>query len=477
MNAPIFPPVSPELIDRFGAIVGPRYAVTDPAEVQPYLIEPRDTYVGRSPLVLRPGSVAEVAAIVKLANATGTPIVPQGGNTGMVGAQTPDTSGGEIVVALGRLNKIRATDPTGNTLTAEAGVTLLTVQEAAEAADRLFPLSLSSEGTCTIGGNLAANAGGTGVLAYGNTRDLVLGVEVVLPSGEVWNGLRTLRKDNTGYDLKHLFIGSEGTLGIITAAVLKLFPRPKGRSVAFAGLASPEDALRLFAIARSIAGAAITAFEFTIRFGLETVLRHAPGVRNPLAGMHEWYVLIEISSQLSDEDAATIMENVFVAALEEGVVEDVARAETIQQAKDFWNIRHGLSDIQKREGGSIRHDVSVPIGQVPAFLHAGIDLVTKMIPGCRPCPFGHLGDGNIHFNVSQPVGMDKEAYLGHLNQMHQAVHALTTSFGGSISAEHGIGQAKRGDLPGVKSPVEMALMRSIKATIDPKGILNPGKVL
>ena len=472
MNAPTQP-----LLDRFAEIVGAPYAVRDPAEIAPFLIEPRDKFHGRSPLVLRPGSVAEVSAILKLADESRTPIVPQGGNTGMVGGQVPSAAGNEIVVSLSRLNRIRAVDPATNTLIAEAGVILADAHAAADAVDRLFPLSLASEGSCEIGGNLSTNAGGTGVLAYGNMRELVLGVEVVLPGGAVWDGLRTLRKDNTGYDLKHLFIGGEGTLGIVTAAVLKLSPKPRGVGVAFVGLKSPDDALKLLQIARSQAGPHLTAFELLPRIGLDIVIRHAEGARDPLAASYPWYVLMEYSSGRSQQDADEAIEGIFAAGFEDGLVEDGAQAQSLEQAKAFWHLRESMSEMQKHEGGSIKHDVAVPLAAVPELLARGVAAVEKMIPGVRPVPFGHVGDGNIHFNFTQPVDMDKQAFLDRWEEVNATVHAIVTELGGTISAEHGIGTLKRDMLKGVKSPLELDLMRRVKAAFDPNGIMNPGKVL
>jgi FAD/FMN-containing dehydrogenase len=472
MNAP-----APPLLDRFAAIVGSPYAIREASAVQPYLIEPRDKFAGRTPLVLRPGSVAEVAAIIQLANETGTGIVPQGGNTGLVGGQIPSATGDQILVSMSRLNRILAIDPEGDTMTVEAGVILADVQKAADDAGRLFPLSLASEGSCEIGGNLSTNAGGTEVLAYGNTRDLVLGIQVVLASGEVWDGLRTLRKDNTGYHMKDLFIGAEGTLGIITAAVLKLAPKPSGTSVAFVGLRRPADALALLNIARNAAGTALTAFELIPRIGLETVLTHIPGTRDPLAGRHDWYVLLQIYSGRSQADADGLVETIFTAGMEKDLVEDGVRAETIEQAEAIWRLRHSLSEVQKFEGGSIKHDVAVPIALAPTFIERASEAVVKTLPGCRPFPFGHLGDGNIHFNVSQPVDMDKQDFLGRWDAINAAVFAIVGEMGGTISAEHGIGVLKRDLLKTVKSPVEMDLMRRMKAALDPNGILNPGKVL
>ncbi|MDQ0470587.1 FAD-binding oxidoreductase [Labrys wisconsinensis] len=465
-----------DLLARFAAIVGAPHALTDPADQQPYLVEWRDKYRGRTPLVLRPGAVEEVAAILKLAHETGTPVVPQGGNTGLVGGQIPHETGAEILVSLKRLDRVRAVDPENDTMDVEAGVTLQRAQEAAEAAGRLFPLSLASEGSCTIGGNISTNAGGTAVIAYGNTRDLVLGLEVVLADGRIWHGMRHLRKDNTGYDLKNLFIGAEGTLGVVTAAVVKLFARPRSVVTAFVGVPDPAAALALLHRARAAGGGTVTSFELLPRRAVEFVTRHDPASRDPLAEPHAWYVLVEISSTAAG-GGTEALEAVLADALEQGIVEDAAIAASQAQAQSFWRLREMLSEVQRHEGGSIKHDISVPVRLVPLFLEKALPVIEGLVPGCRPLPFGHLGDGNLHLNVSQPVGMDKAAYMARGEEMNAAVHAIVTELGGSISAEHGIGRAKRALLPGVKDPVELSLMRAIKATLDPQGILNPGKVL
>jgi D-lactate dehydrogenase (cytochrome) len=474
MSAPNIP--SADLLARFAAIVGDKYAITDPAEQESYLIEGRGLYHGRTPMVLRPGSTAAVSAILKLANETNTAIVPQGGNTGLVGGQVPHESGTEIVVALTRLNRIREVDAASNTMTCEAGVILTQAQEAAETAGRLFPLSLGAEGSCTIGGNLATNAGGTGALRYGVARDLALGLEVVLADGRVWNGLNKLKKDNTGYDLKNLFIGAEGTLGIITAAVLKLFPRPRAVETAFAGVPSPAAALGLYNLAREKAGDMITGFEFMPRIGMDFLLDYLPGTRDPLAAPHPWYVLIELSSQAS-EGLAAVMQELLAEGTQRGFVEDAAIAANLEQANIFWHLREALADVQKFAGGSIKHDVSVPVSMVPDFIAEATAAAQAFIPGSRPVPFGHLGDGNVHFNITQPAGADKAAFLARWEDMNAVVHAVAAKFGGSISAEHGIGRLKRGLLPGVKDPIALDMMRALKRTLDPKGILNPGKVL
>ncbi|GAA5656762.1 MULTISPECIES: FAD-binding oxidoreductase [Brucella/Ochrobactrum group] len=465
------------LIERFSAIVGEKNALTAPEDLAAYLVEQRDLYHGRTPLVLRPGSTEEVAAIMKLASETKTPVVPQGGNTGLVGGQQPDESGAAIILSLGRMNRIRNLDTVGNLVTLEAGVILKNLQEAAEKAGRLFPLSLGAEGSCQIGGNLGSNAGGTAVLAYGNMRELCLGLEVVLPTGEILNDLRYVKKDNTGYDLKDLFIGSEGTLGVITAAVLKIFPQPKGKGVAYAGLRNPEDVLRLFQLATEHAGPSLTGFELMPRVGVEFTVRHVDGVRDPLESPHDWYVLIDISSTRSEEDARTTLETILTEAFENDIIQDAAIGESVAQAQSFWKMREEMSWAQKPEGGSIKHDISVPVASIPAFIHEANAATLEMIPGARIVCFGHIGDGNLHYNVSQPVGADKEAFLARWHELNHRIHTIVASYTGSISAEHGIGQLKREELAFFKQDVALDLMRRIKSAFDPAGIMNPGKVL
>ncbi|MCC6888235.1 MAG: FAD-binding oxidoreductase [Hyphomicrobiales bacterium] len=463
-----------ELLARFAAIVGERHALTDANDIEPYLIEDRGLYRGRSPMVLRPGTVAQVSAIMKLASETGTPIVPQGGNTGLVGGQTPHH--GEIVLSLKRLDRIREVDPLSNTMTCEAGVVLVKAQEAAAAVNRLFPLSLGAEGSCTIGGNLSTNAGGTGALAYGVARELVMGLEVVLADGRVLDNLRKLKKDNTGYDLRHLFIGAEGTLGIITAAVLRLFPRPRAVETAFVGMSSPHQALALLNLAYERAGGSVTGFELIPRIALEFAVRHAPMCRDPLSARHRWYVLMELSTQ-AREGLRAIIEDILTTGAERGLIEDATIAESLDQTKALWLLRHHIADTQKYEGGSIKQDVSVPVNAVPDFIEEATAKVEALVPGCRPVPFGHLGDGNIHYNVSQPPGADRAAFLKHWDAVNDAVFAVVAKYNGSISAEHGIGVMKRALLPSVKNPVAYELMRDFKRLLDPQGILNPGKVL
>jgi FAD/FMN-containing dehydrogenase len=462
-------------LSALAAIVGDAQVLTDATLIAGHLAEPRGLYRGKALALVRPATTTEVSGIVALCNEWRIPLVPQGGNTGLVGGQTPDESGREIILSLQRLNRIRDIDPSANSMIAEAGVTLANAQRAAREADRLFPLSLASEGTCTIGGNLSTNAGGVAVIAYGNARDLTLGLEVVLADGRVLNGLSKLRKDNTGYDLKNLFIGAEGTLGIITAATLKLFPAPRSVATAFAGLASPQKALDLLALARCFAGAAITSFELIPRIGLDYVLAHANG-RDPLSAAHAWYALIEISSQMAtglDDVLTSLLE----AASDQGIIEDASVAANGAQRQAFWRLRESLSEVQGKEGGSIKHDVSVPVSATPAFLAQAGEAVARFMPGARVVAFGHLGDGNIHFNVSQPIGADIKAFLAQWKAMNDVVHEIVRQFGGSISAEHGIGQLKRDLLRQTKDPVALDLMRTLKSTLDPHGILNPGKVL
>ncbi|MGO9983211.1 MAG: FAD-binding oxidoreductase [Rhodomicrobium sp.] len=466
-----------ELLARFAALVDVKGVLTTSADVQPYCVEWRDRYFGRTPMVLRPANTAQVSAILKLAHDERVAIVPQGGNTGLVGGQIPFETGSEIVLSLGRMKAVHAADPAGNTLIAEAGATLQSVQAAAAAVDRLFPLSLASEGTCQIGGNIATNAGGIHVLRYGTMRDLVLGIEAVFPGGEIWHGLKTLRKDNTGYDLKSLLIGSEGTLGVVTAASLKLFPRPAEVATVFAGCPSLEAVAQLFSRAYESAGPLLTAFELIPRVGVEFVTKHLPRIRDPLADAHPWYVLLEVASPLAEGLAERVAMALLEDALEKGIAGDAALAASELQARSFWCLRENISEVQRHEGGSIKHDVSVPVSAIPAFIAEADAAVAQLIPGARPVPFGHYGDGNIHYNISQPQGADKAAFLARWDEVSDAVHAIVLRFGGSISAEHGIGRMKAHALEGIKPPMELGAMRRIKAVFDPRGILNPGKLL
>ncbi|KRR09528.1 FAD-binding oxidoreductase [Bradyrhizobium valentinum] len=467
------PPLPAELIAKFRAIVGDKYAVTDAADIAPYVTEERDLFHGRSPLVLRPGSTAEVSAICKLASEHKIALVPQGGNTGLVGGQTPHN--GEVVVSMRRLDKIREIDPASNTMTCEAGVVLQIAQQRAAEAGRLFPLSLGAEGSCTIGGNLSTNAGGTAALAYGVAREMALGLEVVLADGRILNGLSKLKKDNTGYDLRNLFIGAEGTLGIITAATLKLFPKPHAVETAYVGLKSPAQALKLLSIAQNEAAGSLTSFELLADIAVDFSLRHGIDIRDPLTSKHPWYVLMELSS--SRDDASAALESILAKGMEEGIIDDAVIAANLSQRAGFWKLRDEMSAAQKPEGGSIKHDISVPVAAVPAFIEEANAAVVKLIPGSRPVPFGHLGDGNIHYNVSQPIGGDTADFMSRWHEVNEVVFAIVLRMGGSISAEHGIGVLKRDELPDVKDKVAIELMRGIKAMLDPLGIMNPGKVL
>lgn len=465
------------LLRQFIDIVGPAHALTAAADIEPYLVENRGLYHGASPLVLKPGSTEEVSAILKLASATGTPIVPAGGRTGLVGGQVPREESRDVVLSLERMNRVREVDTVGDVIVVDGGCILADVQKAAEAHERLFPLSLGSEGSCRIGGNLSTNAGGTAVLAYGNMRQLCLGLEVVLPTGEIWDGLRRLKKDNSGYDLRDLFIGAEGTLGVITGAVLKLFPRPRGRQVAFAGLKSPADALALFERASLLCGTALTGFELMPRIGVEFTARHIPGVRDPLDTAHDWYALIDISTSDSAETAEAMITTLMEQAFEAELVQDAVIAASLAQQDALWHMRESMSEAQKPEGGSIKHDVSVPVARIPQFLEeAGAAVMTAM-PGARICAFGHLGDGNIHYNISQPVGADKAAFIDRWREINAIVHAIVRKAGGSISAEHGVGQLKRDELIATRPEIETALMNRIKQAFDPAGIMNPGKMV
>ncbi len=466
-----------KLAERFATIVGERYAVRDSSDIEPYVHEPRGLSIGTTALVLQPDSVEEVSAIMRLATETCTSVVPQGGNTGLVGGQIPDHSGEQVVVSLSRLNRIREIDPVSNTVVAEAGVVLDILHQAADVVDRLFPLSLASQGSCQIGGNLSSNAGGTSVVAYGNARELCLGVEVVLSSGEVLDDLRKLKKDNTGYDLKNLFVGAEGTLGIITAAVLKLFPRPKSREVAWVGLESPDAALALLDHAQDLGGSALTTFELIGHLPMEFAMRHIHDARPPLEGDWAWQVLIEFSSSRSVEDARTLMEDILSVGFEAGYVGDAAIAASVSHANEFRRLREMLPETQKAEGASIKHDISVPIASIPAFIEKAVFAVASVCPEARVVCFGHMGDGNLHYNISQPVGMDGAEFLLLYRRMNDAVHDVVRRFNGSISAEHGIGQLKREELIATASPVAIDLMRRVKAAFDPVGIMNPGKVI
>jgi D-lactate dehydrogenase (cytochrome) len=469
--------VPERVIEDLKAAVGPKGWIDAEADKAPYLVDARELYRGRTPLVLRPASTEEVAAIVGVCASAGVGIVPQGGNTGYVGGSVPGEGGGEVLVSLGRMRRVRAVDPIDYTMTVEAGCILAEVQQAAAAAGRLFPLSLAAEGSCQIGGNLSTNAGGTAVLRYGNARDLVLGLEVVLPDGTVWDGLRRLRKDNRGYDLKQLFLGAEGTLGIITAAVLKLFPQPEERCTAFLAVADPAGATRLLARFRDVSGDAVTSFEYLHRACLDLVFEHLPGGTDPFETGYRHYVLLELSTGDCDRGLQALAERILADALEAGEVLDAVIAASEAQGERLWALREGIPEAQKLAGASIKHDVSVPVSRVPEFLIEATALAEQAIPGVRVAPFGHLGDGNIHFNLTQPVEGEPAAFLAHGERITSEIHELAAALDGSFSAEHGIGRLKKEELRRYKAPVELSLMATLKRALDPKGIMNPGKIL
>ena len=465
------------LADRLRAIVGDPGLVTDAHAREPFETDWRGHYHGKAALVVKPASTAEVAAVVKALADAKVAIVPQGGNTSMCGGATPDASGTQVIVNLSRMNKVRAVDATNNTMTVEAGCVLADLQRVAAEADRLFPLSLGAEGSCEIGGNLSTNAGGTGVLRYGNTRELVLGLEVVLPDGRVWNGLRGLRKDNTGYDLKHLFVGAEGTLGIITAAVLKLFPRPRAMATAMAAVEGPEQAVTLLGKLRDTCGDRITAFEYLPRICIDLVLKHIPNTRDPLSDTYPAYVLVELSDNGDAAAANAALEEALGNAVEEGLVQDAALAASEAQRLALWGLRENISEAQKQDGVSIKHDVAVPVSRVPdLYALAGKALAAKY-PDIRIVAFGHVGDGNIHYNCSKSERQAAEEFFRQAPDVNHIVYDVVQSLGGTISAEHGLGQLKRDEITRYKDPLELELMRSIKKTLDPNGIMNPGKVL
>jgi len=462
-----------QLLDSIRDAVGDRGWTTDPHAIAPHLVELRGLWQGECAMAVSPATTGEVAAVVGLCNAAGVPVVPQGGNTGLVGG---GVARGGILLMLGRLNRIREVDPVNATLTAEAGSVLADIQRAADEAGRLFPLSLGAEGSCQIGGNLSTNAGGVQVLRYGTARDLVLGLEVVLPDGRVWDGLRALRKDNTGYDLKQLFIGAEGTLGVITAAVLKLFPKPARRETALAAVPGAEAALGLFQRLRDEAADALTAFEFMDRQSIELAAAHVEGVADPFAEPHPGYALIELSGGGAD-DLSGALERVLARAVEDGQCADAVLAQSGTQAKALWRLREAVPESQRVAGASIKHDVSVAVSRIPEFLERARPIVEAAVPGARIVAFGHLGDGNLHYNLSQPEGVDGEAFLAERQRVNRLVHDLADQMGGSFSAEHGIGLLKRDELQRYKAGPALDLMRALKAAVDPKGIMNPGKVL
>jgi len=464
-------------IEEIQAIVGPAGLITLPKEVAPYASDWRKRYVGKPAAVVKPATTSEVAEVVRACAGSRTAIVPQGGNTGLCGAATPDASGTQIVLSLSRMNRIREVDVRNNTMIAEAGCVLANLHKAAEEGGRLFPLSLAAEGSCEIGGNLSTNAGGTAVLRYGNARELVLGLEVVLPSGEVWDGLRGLRKDNTGYDLKQLFIGAEGTLGVITAAVLKLFPLPKSHATAVVALESPEKALALLERAQGACGERLTGFELFSDFCLSLVLKHFRDTAAPFPRRFPHYVLMELSDTQPGEGVRALVESMLEGALDEKIILDAAVAQSETQARAFWSLREFISEAQAHEGPNIKHDVSIPISRISEFIATTDAQLERAQQGTRLVTFGHLGDGNLHYNVSAPEGVAPGVFVMHTAAINRIVHDSVARFGGSISAEHGLGQLKREEIRRYKSSLELELMRKIKSALDPHGIMNPGKVL
>ncbi|MBO6520310.1 MAG: FAD-binding oxidoreductase [Rhodospirillales bacterium] len=461
-------------IDTIKEKLGSQGYVEDPGSLDKYNVEARGLYRGHATFVARPGNTEEVAFVVKTCAELGVPIVPLGGHTGLVGGGIAED---EIIVSTERLNTIHEIDTLNGTMTVGAGCILADIQNAADDAGKLFPLSLAAEGSCRIGGNLSTNAGGTNVLRYGNARDLVLGLEVVLPSGEIWNGLKGLRKDNTGYEMKHLFMGAEGTLGVITAAVLKLYPKPNQTETALIALDAPEAVMKLFGRATDMVGDTLTAFEYMNRNSLWVSCEYTEGVRDPFEGEYPAYVLLELTSPRAGSDLREALEKLLEDAFEAGDVVDAVIAKSGQQRHDIWHIREAISDAQKGEGASIKNDLSIPISKVTEFIAKADAICEDVVPGIRPMTFGHIGDGNLHYNLTQPVGMDGQAFLDKWHDVTDPLNDLVEEMNGSFSAEHGIGRMKRDELVRYSPPVEIDLMRKIKAVIDPGGIMNPGKVL
>ena len=465
------------LLPRLRDIVGASHVLSTPEDTAAYLTDWRGRFTGRAQAVVLASNTSEVAAIVGACAQLRVPIVPQGGNTGLAGGATPDTSGDAVVLSLKRMNRVREVDTINGTITVDAGCVLHDVQQAAYEAGRLFPLSLAAEGTATIGGNLSTNAGGTQVLRYGNARELALGLEVVLPSGETWTGLRGLRKDNTGYDLRDLFIGAEGTLGVITAACLKTFPLPRSQVTALFALDSVSAALSLLVLAQTTGGPTLTAFEFFSATSLQLVTRHFPQQRSPFESAHRQYVLLQLSDHEDEQHATALLQSLAEQALEKRLIADAVIAQSAAQSRSLWTLRESISEAQAREGKNIKHDISVPISSISRFIDETDALLAERFPGIRMVTFGHLGDGNLHYNVMPPAGTDENLFFERQAAIYECVHDQVTRFSGSISAEHGIGQLKRDENMRYKSVVEMNLMRAIKRTLDPWNIMNPGKVV
>ena len=461
-------------IARVRAIVGDAGVLTDAADIAPYVHDWRGNYIGKTALVVRPANTEEVAAVVKLCTEARTPIVPQGGNTGMVGGGIPDSTNHAIVLSLTRMNKIRAIDLANNAMTVEAGCILAAVQEAALDSNRYFPLSLAAEGSCTIGGNLSTNAGGIAVLRYGNARDLVLGIEAVTAEGKIWNGLKALRKDNTGYDLKHLLMGAEGTLGVITAAVLKLFPKPQSTCTALVAVPDPAAAVELLATIQGALGDRLTGFELMSRVCLDHVIKHFPTTAEPFSARHDWQVLVELTDTQKDAPLQDALAAALEAAFANGRAQDAIIAASSAQSAALWSIREHIPEAEKRQGRSVKHDISVPISRIAEFIRRGDVALGQKFPDAEVICFGHIGDGNLHYNLSFPGVLPSPAQTREANDI---VYGLLDELAGSISAEHGLGQLKRDEITKHKSSVELDMMRAVKAALDPHGIMNPGKVL
>jgi len=471
------PALPPGLLTALNAVLGPRGVVTDPADLAPWSTDWRGLYQGATPCLLRPASTNEVRAVVRLLAQAGVPIVPQGGNTSMVGGAAPDESGHQVILSLTRMNRIRNIDTLDMTMTAEAGVILKSAQEAATAAGALFPLSLGAEGSATIGGVLATNAGGNTTVRYGNARELMLGLEVVLPDGQIFSGLRRLRKDNTGYALKHLFVGAEGSLGVITAATLRLFPPTRANAVALCAVASEDAALALFRRFRDRDETAIRAFEYMSGIGMGMVMRHIEGATVPIAGTHDHYCLVDLASSRADADLHGLLESVLEDALTAEEVLDAALAQSEAQAAAIWRLREEHPEAQKRAGASVKSDVSVPVSRTPELIRRASAALKALIPGSRPVPFGHMGDGNIHMNLAQPEDMPAADFLARGHDIMEAVNAVVRELDGSFSAEHGIGRLKTDMMESWRGGAELEAMRRIKSAFDPQGLMNPGKVL
>ena len=466
-----------DLLDRLRTSIGADHVLTEDADVAAYVVDWTGTHAGRALAVVRPGSTEEVAAVVAACAEAGVPVVPQGGNTGLVGGGVPDASGSQVVLSLGRMRRVREVDPVAGTITVDAGVVLADVQAAATQVDRLFPMSLGSEGSCTIGGNLSTNAGGTAVLRYGMTRELVLGLEVVLPDGRVWDGLRGLRKDNTGYDLTQLFVGAEGTLGVITGAVLRLFPATPRHATAWVAVPSVDAAVVLLGLAQQHAGVHLSTFEIANRQAVDLVLAHLPGASDPLGEPSDWYVLVELAGSASDDGLDETLETLLGEAVESGSASDAAVAGSPQQRSALWGLREGISEAQKVEGATLKHDVTLPIARLAEWTAAMGPRLQEVCPGVRPVTYGHVGDGNLHYNLNAPVAdgsSDDDALLAAASDLTTAIYDSVARESGSISAEHGLGRTKVAAAASYKSEVEVDLMRAVKQALDPAGLMNPG---